>query len=135
MLVDLGRGCAQPALEATMKMLVLAACVLTAGVGTVRAACNSEIEKTKNDWSSIRLEPASKPSAISKGVYPHEHVQAAVDSMRYHLAEAEALCKEGQDHESLLHLDVLRAFLMLPEIQHPASHHFLFKDEKREPRT
>lgn len=131
MLDDVGCGCAQQTLEAMMKMLVLAACVLTAGVGTVRAACNSEIEKTKNDWSSIRLEPASKPSGISKGVYPHEHVQAAVDSMRYHLAEAEALCKEGKDHESLLHLDVLRAFLMLPEIQHPASHHFLFKDQNR----
>jgi hypothetical protein len=96
------------------KMLVLAACVLTAGVGTVRAACNSEIEKTKNDLRSIRLEPASKPSG-SRKVFT---LMSTVDSMRYHLAEAEALCKEGKDHESLLHLDVLRAFLMLPEIQH-----------------
>ena len=79
-----------------MKMLVLAACVLIAGVGTVRAAaCNSEIEKTKNEWSAIRLEPASKPSAISKGVYPHEHIQSAVDSMRYHLAHRGAL-QRGQ---------------------------------------
>ena len=33
--------------------------------------------------------------------------------------------------KSSLHLDVLRAFLMLPEIKHPASHRFLFKDENR----
>ena len=106
------------------------ASVLAAGVGTARAAsvCNSEIEKTKNDWQAIHLEPGSKPSTIAKGVYPHEHVQAAVDSMRFHLAMAEALCKEGKDHESLLHVDVIRAFLNLPEIQHPTNHHYLFKD-------
>ena len=112
-----------------MNKLILAACVLAAGMGAAQAAgvCNSEIEKTKAEWQAIHLEPGSKPSSISKG-FPrhHEHVQAQVESMRYHLSMAEELCKEGNDHESLLHLDVLRAFLHLPEIQHPTSHHYLF---------
>jgi hypothetical protein len=113
-----------------MKAFVLAACMLVAGVGTVHASCNSEIEKTKSDWASLRLEPGSKPTSLSKGVGGHEHIQAAVTSMRYHLHMAESLCKEGNEHESLLHVNVIRAFLELPEFQHPASHHYLFKEGK-----
>src|ERR1700730_16218535 len=116
-----------------MNKSMLAACVLTTSLGTAHAAsvCNSEIEKTKDEWQSIRLEPGSKPSSISKGVPSHhEHVQAAVDSMRIHLKFAEDLCKQGMDHESLLHLDVVRAFLHLPEIQHPASHRYLYNGRK-----
>ncbi len=30
-------------------------------------------------------------------------------------------------HVSLLQLDVIRAFLKLPDIRHPTSHHYLFK--------
>jgi len=81
-----------------MNKSMLAACVLTTSLGTAHAAsvCNSEIEKTKDEWQSIRLEPGSKPSSISKGVPSHhEHVQAAVDSMRIHLKFAEDLCKQG----------------------------------------
>lgn len=113
-----------------MKKSALAACLLAASMGAVQAAnaCNSEIEKTKDEWRAIRLEPGSKPSAMAKGVpRHHEHVQAAVDSMRIHLKIAEDLCRAGNDHESLLHLDVVRAFLHLPEIQHPTSHRYLYK--------
>lgn len=116
-----------------MKTLALAVLVLAAAGGTARAeiACTSEIEKTVNDWQAIQLVPTGKPAAVSKGVGTHAHVQSAVDSMRYHLAEARALCKEGKDHESLLHVDVVRAFLNLPEIQHPTDHHYLFKGRGR----
>ena len=112
-----------------MNKWILAAGVFVAGVGAAQAAgvCNSEIEKTKQEWAAIKLEPGSKPSAMAKGTPAHhQHVQAAVDSMRIHLKFAEDLCKQGMDHESLLHLDVVRAFLHLPEIQHPASHRYLF---------
>lgn len=113
-----------------MRRSILVAFMLAASIGIAHAACQSEIEKTKNDWRSLRLEPGSKPTSPSKGVRGHEHVQMAVDSMRFHLHEAEVLCNEGKDHQSLLHLDVIRAFLNLPEFQHPASHHYLFKDGK-----
>ncbi len=44
--------------------------------------CKAAIEKTKSDWQAIKLQPASKPSAVSHGIEGHQHVQAAVDSMR-----------------------------------------------------
>ena len=104
---------------------------LFASVGIARADCKSEIEKTKSDWASLRLEPGSKPSSLSKGVRGHEHIQAAVTSMRVHLHQAESLCNAGNDHESLLHVNVIRAFLDLPEFQHPTSHRYLYKEQKR----
>nr|CCD32006.1 Hypothetical protein SC2p1_00910 [Methylocystis sp. SC2] len=114
-----------------MRTWVCAAFIIAAGVGTAYADCRSEIEKTKNDWAALRLEPGSKPSSISKGVGRHEHIQAAVTSMRVHLHEAERLCNEGEDHKSLLHVNVIRAFLDLPEFQHPTSHLYLYRYKKR----
>ena len=112
-----------------MRTLVLAAVALAATLGVAQAenTCNSEIDKTKADWQGIALQPASKPGAVSKGVRGHEHIQSAVDSMRFHLSEATALCKKGSDHEALLHLDIVRAFLNLPEIRHPTDHQYLYK--------
>lgn len=115
----------------TVAFVTVSAVTMIASVGTVRAqsACGKNIAQTKADWQGLQLEPASKPGAISRGIEGHEHVQAAVDSMRYHMAEATRLCKEGKDHESLLHLNVVRAFLELPEIQQPADHRYLFQGE------
>jgi hypothetical protein len=111
-----------------MKISVLAAVVVVVTLGAAQAenACNSEIQKTKSDWQAISLQPASKPGVISKGVNGHAHIQSAVDSMRFHLSEAIIQCKQGSDHEALLHIDVVRAFLNLPEIQHPTDHRYLF---------
>lgn len=114
-----------------MRALIIGAFMVAAGGGTAYADCRADIEKTKSDWAALRLEPGAKPSSLSKGVTGHEHIQAAVTSMRYHLHQAESLCGEGKDHESLLHVNVIRAFLELPEFQHPASHHYLFNDEKK----
>ncbi len=114
-----------------MKSSFLAAAMLVASVGVAQAACQSEIDKTKHDWRALKLEPGSKPTSLSKGVRGHEHVQAAVTSMRYHLHEAQMLCDEGKDHEALLHVNVIRAFLDLPEFQHPASHRYLYKEGKK----
>jgi hypothetical protein len=109
------------------QVLAVATLIATLGVANAEFACTSEIDKTKADWQALALQPASKPGAMSKGINGHEHIQAAVDSMRFHLSEASTLCKQGSDHEALLHLDVVRAFLKLPDIQHPTDHHYLFK--------
>jgi len=110
---------------------ILAGCLLSAGIVTAQAEskCNSEIEKTSEDWRALRLVPGSKPSSLAKGIGHHEHPAAAVYSMRVHLIMAEELCKEGKDHEALLHVNVVRAFLQLPEFQHPTSHHYLYKEK------
>lgn len=109
---------------------VLAATALIAAFGLPARAqdtCQAAIEKTKSDWQAISLQPGSKPGAMSQGTGGHRHVQAAVDSMRFHLATATKLCNEGKDHEARLHLDVVRAFLNLPEVQHPTDHQYLFQ--------
>jgi len=109
------------------QLLAAGAFVVIFGVAHAENACNSEIDKTKAEWQALALQPASKPGAMSKGVNGHEHVQAAVDSMRFHLAEATSLCKQGEDHAALLHMDVVRSFLRLPDIQHPTDHRYLFE--------
>jgi hypothetical protein len=114
-----------------MKDLILATCLLamTGTAALAAPACNAEIEKTKADWQALQLQPAGKPAATSQGIKGHSHVQAAVDSMRSHVAYATDLCAEGKDHDSLLHLDVVRAFLRLPEIQHPTDHRYLYNSK------
>jgi hypothetical protein len=32
------------------------------------------------------------------------------------------LCKDGNEHEAMLRMDVVRAWLKLPEVEHPAAH-------------
>jgi hypothetical protein len=111
-----------------MKNLIVAFCLvaMTGTAALAAPACNAEIEKTTADWHALHLESGGKPSSMARGVNGHHHIQSAVDSMRIHMAAAQDLCKDGKDHESLLHLDVLRAFLQLPEIQHPTDHRYLF---------
>lgn len=114
--------------ETTMKSLFVAICLIavTGPAALAEGACKPEIEKTKSDWQALHLVGGGKPGSMVWGVGGHHHIDAAITSMRIHLAAAQQLCGAGKDHESLLHLDVLRAFLQLPEIQHPADHRFLF---------
>jgi len=111
-----------------MKRLLVVTCLIVAAGAPAYAQgnCRAAIEQTRSDWRAINLQPASKPSGMTRGAGGHQHVQSAVDSMRYHLATATTLCNQGQDHEARLHLDVVRAFLNLPEVQHPTDHRYLF---------
>ncbi|WP_156971173.1 hypothetical protein [Beijerinckia mobilis] len=117
-----------------MKKSAVAALISLANIAGAYAApaCDYEINKTVSDWKALRLVPVYKPGAISRGIGTHSHTQAAVDSMRYHLVIAKQLCEAGKDHESILHVDVIRAFLTLPEIQHPMDHRYLFHNSKKE---
>lgn len=116
-----------------MKSLFVAICLIAITAPSARAAgaCAPEIEKTKSDWGALHLESGGKPASMARGVGNHRHTEAAVTSMRIHLAAAQSLCAEGKDHDSMLHLDVLRAFLQLPEIQHPADHRYLFNSKAK----
>jgi hypothetical protein len=111
-------------------MLAAAATIVTlvaTGVARAENTCKGEIAQTKTEWQGLAMQPTPKPAQVAKGVKGHEHIQSAVDSMRFHMAQATSLCSQGKDHEALLHLDVVRAFLHLPEVQHPADHRYLFK--------
>jgi len=116
-----------------MKRLLVVTCLIV-GAGLPAYAqdtCAAAIQKTRSDWQAINLQPASKPSGMTRGTGSHQHIQSAVDSMHYHLATATALCNQGQDHEARLHLGVVRAFLNLPEVQHPADHRYLYNDKAK----
>lgn len=39
------------------------------------------------------------------------------------------LCERGQDHDSMLHMDVVRALHKLPEIQHPLDYQRMQKSQ------
>ena len=118
-----------------MKKITVAASMLggimlfAAGMAHADNACDAEIQKTLTDWRDLHLVSTGKPMSPAKGMNGHSHISAEVDSMRFHMSQAKDLCKAGNDHEALLHLDVVRAFLKIPEIQHPVDHHYLL-DEK-----
>lgn len=52
----------------------------------------------------------------------HQHMGSVVTFMRDQLRSATQLCDAGQEHEAMLRMDVVRAYLSLPEVAHPASH-------------
>ena len=87
--------------------------------------CKTALEALGKDYAATGLSTPSKPSAaIVQGVKGHRHGGPELTVMRRHFAEAQRSCDEGKDHESMLHQDVVRALLNLPEVQHPASHHY-----------
>ena len=106
-----------------------AVALVAAGFAHAENACGPEVAKTRGDWQALALKTPSKPTGMAYGVNGHHHVMSEVYSMRFHLKSAEDLCAKGDDHRALLHLDVVRAFLELPEIAHPTDHHYLFKDQ------
>lgn len=115
-----------------MRTLFFTVAITALTCGAAIADCQSEIEKTIDDWRALKLVP-SKPGAPSKGIRGHEHITAVVSSMQFHLAEAKELCDAGNSHEALLHLNIIRAFLDLPEFQHPRSHLYLYNGGRRQP--
>lgn len=116
-----------------MKILTIAALALVAATGAAHAqqpalkACGAELDQFKKEWNAIALPTGSKPSARVTAPGGHSHTQGEVDMMMFHAKKAVALCREGKDHEALLHMDMVRAWLKLPDLPHPASHNYLLK--------
>lgn len=66
--------------------------------------------------------PRSNPKSVVTGNDGHSHTVAALTVIRDQLKTAERLCKEGQDYEAMLRMDVVRHMMKLPEMQHPGAH-------------
>lgn len=110
-----------------MRILLALALGVAAAIGTTAAraeqnVCGQQIDSLMQDWNAIAFHEASKPAAMASGKGGHKHVQLELDVMKTHIRRAATYCKEGKDHEALLHLDVVRAWLKLPDIVHPAWH-------------
>jgi hypothetical protein len=101
-----------------MKALFLGLCLTGALTGAAHADRRSDIDKKERLGPSSSFSQLVKPGSLSNGVSGHEHIRAAVTSMCFRLHDAETLCAAGDDHEALLHVKVVRAFLDLPEFQH-----------------
>lgn len=92
----------------------------------VPQACGSELQQFKREWNEIALPTASKPGARVESP-GHSHAQGEIDVMMFHAKKADELCKQGKDHEALLHMDMVRAWMKLPDLPHPASHNYQLK--------
>jgi hypothetical protein len=69
-------------------------------------------------WSLKGFPHQQDYQKVMRGTEGHAHTAADLKLMRKHFKTAVELCDAGQDHESMLHMDVVRALHKLPEIQH-----------------
>lgn len=50
--------------------------------------------------------------------------------MRSQIRLALRLCNEGKTHEATLRMDVVRAWLKLPEVEHPVDHRRSYEEKR-----
>ena len=99
--------------------------VFLAGPAFAQETCQQQLDQLTQQWNAIGLPTPSKPGqALVTGRYRHQHSGGEVTFMLNQLRSAGHQCKAGQEHESMLRMDVVRAYLNLPEVAHPASHHY-----------
>ena len=89
--------------------------------------CASQLGRLVDEWKSIAVPGA--PSSGKPGQQAHEHTELEVEYMRRQIRLALQLCNEGKEHEAMLRMDVVRAWLKLPELQHPADHRYRYDPE------
>jgi hypothetical protein len=96
-----------------MSLMVLAA---LGGRAEADEACIAELNKLVADWRSIAV-----PGGVSAAP-EHDHDAREVWYMRSQIRLAQRLCGESKVHEAMLRMDVVRAWLKLPEVRHPTDH-------------
>ncbi len=109
-----------------MKTLFAVAAVALLAIAATPAsaapACEAQVAEMQAAWKAVP-HPYSK-LAEKKTRADHDHNAMSETYMNGQLRQAESLCKGGNDHEALLRLDVIRAWLKLPEIAHPVEHNY-----------
>ena len=108
------------------------AIVLMAGLAPSASAeqrCVDQLNDLVNQWKSIAV-PASGSKKSGSG-QAHEHTAREVEYMRRQIRLAQRLCNEDKAHEAMLRMDVVRAWLKLPEVQHPPDHRYTFDTKSR----
>lgn len=114
-------------------IVTVVAAMSVAGVGPVRAAnpvpgsqtCAQELTVLSGQWNDIGLPSPTKPAqARVAGTGGHVHTGGEVTFMREQFNRAAHLCKDGNEHEAMLRMDIVRAILNLSEVQHPAAHNY-----------
>jgi hypothetical protein len=112
-------------IDSAVRLAVLV--IATIGLAdTARATdtCRRALDVVVTEWRSIAV--PGKPE-------PPDHVHTALEVwyMRGQLRLALRLCEEDKDHEAMLRMDLVRAWLRLPEVRHPADHRYRYDDDLR----
>ena len=92
-------------------------------------ACVAELNQLVRAWTSIAV-PGTAASPDQSSPPEHEHEAREVWYMRSQIRLALRLCDEGKSHEAMLRMDVVRAWLKLPEVQHPADHRRSYQEKR-----
>lgn len=117
------------------RFCVLVVLALASICGRVNAteACFSQLDKLVADWNAIAVPGSSAAAPNDSLATDHGHSASEVWYMRSQLRLALRLCQEGNDHEAHLRMDVVRAWLKLPEVQHPVDHRYRLDAVPRPP--
>jgi hypothetical protein len=107
-----------------MRTALAAALLLlgTAGGAFAQQNCAQQLDDLTNEWNAIGFVNPRQNAQIVRGSAGHVHTGAQVQYMKTQMTMAGHLCKKGEEHESMLRMDVVRAWLKLPEVQHPPEH-------------
>jgi hypothetical protein len=108
-----------------MRVLATATLVsmLIGGPALAANDCAGQLDTLGKEWGAIAFPTPAKPNAaIAYGNGGHVHTGGQVTYMTNQIRLAAHLCKDGNEHEAMLRMDVVRAWLKLPEVEHPAAH-------------
>jgi len=97
--------------------------LLTGGAALAADNCVQQLDDIGKEWGAISFRSPEKPNApIVYGQGGHRHTGAQVTYMADQIHLAAHLCKDGKEHDAMLRMDVVRAWLKRPEVQHPPEH-------------
>lgn len=114
-------------LRASIAIVVLA---VLRGQAMADEVCVAELNKLVRDWTSIAVPGTATTTPDHSSTSEHEHDAREVWYMRSQIRLALRLCNEGNTHEAMLRMHVVRAWLKLPEVQHPADHRRSYEDKR-----
>jgi len=109
---------------ASLLAAAMATGIANAQPGPANDSCKMRLDSLVAEWRSIAVPgtPAESESAR------HSHTALEVWYMRSQLRLARRSCEEGDEHEAMLRMDVVRAWLRLPEVSHPADHRYRYDE-------
>ena len=93
-------------------------------------ACVAELNALVRNWTSIAVPGTATTGTGPSSTSEHEHDAREVWYMRSQIRIALRLCNEDKTHEAMLRMDVVRAWLKLPEVQHPADHRRSYEEKR-----
>ena len=89
--------------------------------------CQQRLTEVSAEWKASPIPASTARSAgwgSNGGGKLHDHPGMVTNYMQRQINSARRLCAAGKEHDALLHLDVVRAWLKLPFEEHPVSHEY-----------